>query len=191
MLATRSDDGKGHAGGPVGVAIRRGYEPGLVGRVGELHGRYYAEAWGSGAPFEILLVRELCAFMETYDAARDLVLTAHIGDALVGSISILGPHRNPDGAQLRFFIVDPAWHGHGAGKALLDAALAWCREQGYAKVFLWTVDGLPASRRLYEKAGFRVTQRCPDDRYTVARDNLRMELDWRRGEASGGRGNPF
>ena len=31
--------------------------------------------------------------------------------------------------------------------------------------------------RCYEKAGFRVTERVPDDRYTVHRDNLRFELD--------------
>jgi hypothetical protein len=29
---------------------------------------------------------------------------------------------------------------------------------------------------LYEKAGFRVTERCPDDLYTVHRDNLKMGL---------------
>ena len=41
-----------------GIEIRRGYEPGLIGRAAELHGRYYAEAWGSGAPFESLIARE-------------------------------------------------------------------------------------------------------------------------------------
>jgi len=180
MLATQQNQGEGRtpacpAG--AGVSIRNGYEPGLVGRVCELHGRYYATAWGAGAPFEILMAREFCEFLETYDPENDRVFSAHRGEDLVGSISILGPARNADGAQLRFFIVDPAWHGHGAGKALLQAALAWCRVRRFPKVFLWTVDGLPASRRLYEKAGFRVTERCPDDRYTVVRDNLKMELD--------------
>lgn len=158
------------------VEIRRGYEPGLIGRVGELHGRYYATAWGSGAPFEILLTREFCDFIESYEPAKDLVLSAHIGGVLVGSISMLGRKPGPGEAQLRFFIVDPAYHGWGAGKALLASALGWCRERGFLKVFLWTVDNLPQSRGLYEKAGFRVTERCIDDRYTVSRENLRMEL---------------
>jgi GNAT superfamily N-acetyltransferase len=159
-----------------GVLLRRGYEPGLVGRVAELHGRYYARAWGAGAPFELLIAREFIEFLEGYDPACDLVLAAHIGETLVGSISIIGRERSPDGVQLRFFIVDPDWHGRGAGKALLAAALAWCRKRRFPKVFLWTVDGLPQSRRLYEKAGFRVTERVPDDRYTVLRENLKMEL---------------
>lgn len=159
------------------VAIRCGYEPGVVGRVGELHGRYYAKAWGAGAPFEILATRDMCAFMEGYDPARDLMLGAYAGERLVGSVAILGRKQSPDGAQLRFFIVDPHWHGRGLGKALLDRALAWCRERGFGRVFLWTVDGLPASRRLYEKAGFRIVERVPDARYTVPRESLKMVLE--------------
>ncbi|EFL51621.1 GCN5-related N-acetyltransferase [Solidesulfovibrio fructosivorans JJ]] len=170
-------DGMGRVLAGGGVSIRSGYEPGIVGRVGELHGRYYATAWGAGAPFEILATRDMCAFIEGYDPERDLMLGAYSEGRMVGSIAILGRKPGPDGVQLRFFIVDPAWHGHGVGKALLHAALAWCRERGYGKVFLWTVDGLPASRRLYEKAGFRIVAREPDDRYTVLRDNLKMELD--------------
>jgi GNAT superfamily N-acetyltransferase len=166
----------GNSDSTANVEIHSGYEPGLIGRVGELHGRYYAAAWGSGAPFEILLTREFCDFIENYDSGTDLVLSAHIDGMLVGSISILGRSSETDGARLRFFIVDPAYQGQGAGKSLLATALDWCVERGFRKVFLWTVDNLPQSRGLYEKAGFRITQRCPDDRYTIPRDNLKMEL---------------
>jgi GNAT superfamily N-acetyltransferase len=159
-----------------GIEIRRGYEPGLIGRVGELHGRYYAVAWGSAAPFEILVTREFCEFIEHYDAEKDLVLSAHIDGVLAGSISMLGHDPSLDGVQLRFFIVDPNYHGRGAGKALLSAALEWCVERGFRKVFLWTVDNLPQSRGLYEKAGFRVTERCHDSRYTLPLDSLKFEL---------------
>jgi predicted N-acetyltransferase YhbS len=83
---------------------------------------------------------------------------------------------DPRRAQLRFVIVDPAWHGHGAGRALLEAALAWCRERGVETCFLWTVEGLPVSRAMYERAGFCVVERVEDARYTVPRVSLRMEL---------------
>jgi GNAT superfamily N-acetyltransferase len=159
-----------------GIEIHRGYEPGLIGRVGEIHGRYYAQAWGSGVPLELMMTREFCDFIEHYDPEQDLVLSAHIDGVLAGSISILGQKENSDGAQLRFFIVDPKYHGRGAGKMLLTEALAWCREQQIQKVFLWTVDHLPQSRALYERAGFRIIERLHDDRYTVAHDNLKMQL---------------
>lgn len=161
------------------MEIHQGYEPGLIGRVGELHGRYYAMAWNSGAPFEILIVREFCDFIEGYDPEKDLVLSAHIEGVMAGSISILGRNPGPDGVQLRFFLVDPPCHGLGIGKALLRQALAWCRERGFLNIFLWTVDNLPQSRGLYQEFGFRVVERCPDDRYTVHHDNLKMSLKLR------------
>ncbi len=89
---------------------------------------------------------------------------------------ILGQNPGPDGVQLRFFIVGPAYHGRGAGKALLGVALEWCCERGFRKVFLRTVDHLPRSRSLYEKAGFVIPERCPDNHYTVLLENLKMEL---------------
>ena len=104
------------------------------------------------------------------------MLSAHIDGVLVGSISILGQNPDPDGVQLRFFLVDPLYHGCGVGKALLSQALSWCRERGFSHIFLWTVDNLPQSRGLYEKFGFRVVERCPDDRYTLLHDNLKMAL---------------
>jgi GNAT superfamily N-acetyltransferase len=142
------------------IEIHRGYEPGLVGRVGELHGRHYATAWGSGAPFEILLTREFCDFIEHYQADKDLVLSAHIGGVLAGSISMVGRTPGPDAAQLRFFLVDPAYHGRGVGKALLFAALEWCRERRFRKIFLWTVDHLPQSRAC-RRRGCRPQARGP------------------------------
>jgi GNAT superfamily N-acetyltransferase len=173
-----------HELAPASVELRRGYEPGLIGRVGELHGRYYARTWGVGAAFEIMMLRDLCDFIELYDPDRDIVLSAYIGELLIGSISILGGKSGAGDAQLRFFLVDPKYHGLGAGRALLNGALEWCRERGFSRVFLWTVDHLPQSRQLYEKAGFRVTTRCTDTRYSATLESLRMECSLNRKAAS-------
>jgi GNAT superfamily N-acetyltransferase len=157
------------------IEIRSGYEPGVIGRIGELHGRYYAAAWGSGAAFEIQMLRELCDFVEAYDPLTDGLLTAHDGDVVVGSLVVMlapGSRR----ARLRFVIVDPGWQGRGIGKSLLHAALWWCRDRDVETCFLWTVEGLPASRRMYEAAGFRVVERVDDARYSVPLTSIRMEL---------------
>jgi GNAT superfamily N-acetyltransferase len=157
------------------IVVRSGYEPGIIGRIGELHGRYYATAWGSGAAFEMQVVRGLCDFIEAYDPRTHVLLTAHAGDVLIGSAAVLA-FPESGRAQLRYVIVDPAWQGRGAGRALLQAALAWCRARGVATCFLWTVEGLPASRTMYERAGFRAVERVDDARYTVPRTSVRMEL---------------
>jgi GNAT superfamily N-acetyltransferase len=157
------------------IDVRTGYLPGAIGRIGELHGRYYAVAWRSGAAFEIQMLRELCTFVEQYDPRHDLLLTAHVGDLLIGSTVVMGTPATGE-ARLRFVIVDPAYQGRGAGKAMLSAALTWCRAQEYKTVFLWTVDGLPASRAMYDGAGFRIVARVEDSRYSVPLTSLKMEL---------------
>ena len=162
------------------IAIRTGYRPGVIGRIGELHGRYYADAWGSGAAFEIQTIRALCAFFEE-DRGDRIFFTAHAGERLIGSLAVLqtGPAR----AQLRFVIVDPDYQGRRAGRTMLDAALEWCRQRGIASIFLWTVEGLPVSRAMYERAGFRVVERVDDARYSVALTSIRMELSLDAGAA--------
>jgi GNAT superfamily N-acetyltransferase len=157
------------------INVRTGYWPGAIGRIGELHGRYYAQTWGSGAPFEIQMLRELCTFVEQYDPQRDVLITAHIGELLIGSTVVIGTPAAGE-ARLRFVIVDPAYQGRGAGRAMLTAALTWCRAQRYKTVFLWTVDGLPASRAMYDHAGFRIVARVEDARYSVPLTSLKMEL---------------
>ena len=48
--------------------------------------------------------------------------------------------------------------GLGMGSALLNRALDFCRQQGYAHVFLWTVSAQESARALYKRAGLQITQ---------------------------------
>lgn len=167
-------------GGETGLVIRYGYIPGLVGWVSGMHGIYYAGAWGSGAPFEIQMAREFSDFIEQFEPEQDLVLTACLEGRIVGAIAILGRHSETGGVQLRFFIVDAGCQGRGVGSRLLADALQWCDDHGHFTVFLWTVDGLPQSRHLYEKNGFRIVERHWDERYTVPQQALKMVRDGKR-----------
>jgi hypothetical protein len=49
------------------VQIIRGYVPGSLGRVAELHGTYYHKDWGFGLFFEAKVAAELAAFLGRYD----------------------------------------------------------------------------------------------------------------------------
>ncbi len=154
-----------------------GYRPGYLGRIAALHGVYYAEAWGAGAEFEGMMAQELRELLGRYLPGRDLLLTAHHGGRLVGSIAVDGAQLERSGARLRWVIVDGDARGRGIGKALLRRALAFCAGAGFGRVYLWTVEGLPESFALYRGHGFRIVERVADDRYTVRRVNLRMERD--------------
>jgi len=141
--------------------LHRGYLPGCIGRIAELHASYYAAAVGFGVQFEAKVASELAAFCLACDPSRDGLWLAVEDGRVEGSIVIDGSHAAADGAHLRWFITSDALRGKGAGNALLDAAMRFCDDAGYGRVTLWTFDELHAARHLYEKHGFRLqlTQR--------------------------------
>lgn len=159
-------------------SIVRGYRPGCIGRVVELHGRYYAVHAGFGLAFETLVARELCEFCSRPDRARDGLWLAVQEERVEGSIAIDGARADTEGAHLRWFIVSDAVRGQGVGGALLEAAMAHCRDRGFDRVVLWTFEGLHAARHLYERAGFRLVHQQRGTRWGREVDEQRFE--WRR-----------
>ncbi len=138
--------------------LHLGYRPGCIGRIVEMHGRYYARTVGFGAHFEAKVATELSMFCLHYDATRDGLWLATSGDVIHGSIVIDGSHRVERSAHLRWFMVSDGSRGSGVGSLLLDAAMAFCRSRSYGKVHLWTFEELHAARHLYEKQGFRLAR---------------------------------
>ncbi len=159
------------------VTFMEGFRPGYLGRIAQMHGEYYAGALGTGAELEGLMARELAQFRDGYDPARDLLLTAHVEGVLAGCVALDGGQTEHPGVRLRWFLLDAAYQGRGIGSALLRRVLDARQAHGSGQVWLWTVEGLPQALHLYEKAGFRVVERFPDERYTVPLVNLRMEKD--------------
>ena len=134
--------------------LHSGYLPGCIGRIAELHARFYAAQAGFGLEFEAKVAAELARFCTCFDAARDGLWLALDGDEVLGSVAIDGAGASKEGAHLRWFIVADRLRGTCAGKRLLEAALGFCDQQRYPKVYLWTFDQLHAARHLYEKHGF-------------------------------------
>ena len=143
------------------ISIHRGYWPGCIGRITELHARFYAAQAGFGVFFESRVARELAAFCERYDEARDGLWLAMVEGQVEGALAIDGSHAATEGAHLRWFIASDRLRGSGAGSRLLVQALAFCDARRYGKAYLWTFEGLHAARHLYEKHGFRLVQQQP------------------------------
>lgn len=153
-----------------------GYWPGAIGAIAQLHGEYYSTLWTQGCSFEAKVARELAEFCEAYVPGRDLLLTAFLGERFVGSIAIDGSRSHEPGAHLRWFIVASEARGLRIGKELLSRGVDFARRTGLDRISLWTVEGLPASRALYDALGFQVVERFRDDRYSAELEVLRMEL---------------
>lgn len=138
--------------------LRFGYVPGCIGRIVELHGAYYAREAGFGVAFETKVAADLAAFCQRRAAGSDALWLAEHEGRIHGSIAIDASQYPESGAHLRWFIVSDEVRGQGVGTDLLEAALGFCKEHNYRKVYLWTFAGLHAARHLYEKRGFRLSR---------------------------------
>lgn len=157
--------------------IRRGYTPGAIGRVAELHGRYYAENWGFGLVFEAKVAREFAEFMTRFDENRDGLWTVVQEDRVEGAVAIDGIRGETEGAHLRWFILSASLRGKGFGRKLLETAVDFCAERGYNRVVLETFQGLHPARALYEQAGFRLMNQREGEQWGARVNEQRFELE--------------
>jgi GNAT superfamily N-acetyltransferase len=159
------------------VQIIRGYVPGSIGRVAELHGTYYHEHWGFGLFFEAKVATELAAFLGRYDEQKDSFWIALAKGRIEGSITIDGANSATDGAHLRWFILSNGLRGQGFGNQLISEAVGFCRSRGYGRVYLWTFEGLGAARHLYEKNSFRLVEQHEGSQWGRKVNEQRFELE--------------
>jgi GNAT superfamily N-acetyltransferase len=136
----------------------KGYVPGAIGRLAELHARYYSREWGFGLFFEAKVAAEMSSFLQRFDERRDGFWTVCRGSRVEGGVAIDGSEAVSKGAHLRWFILSEELRGMGLGHRLMDAAVRFCGGRRYESVYLWTFDGLQAARHLYEKFGFTLTE---------------------------------
>ncbi len=134
-----------------------GYIPGLIGRIAELHAKYYSKNWNFGQYFEIQVATKLSDFILNYDEEKECIFSLFIDGKVEGSISICRSEED-NAAHLRWFIISDKLRGTGAGNYLLSQVMTFLEKRNYNKVFLWTFKGLTSARHLYEKYGFKLTE---------------------------------
>ena len=149
--------------GPVHIVA--GYQPGVIGRVTEMHARFYARSVGFGQFFESQVAAGLAEFAARLDKPCNGLWAALSAGQIVGSVAVDGEDLGKEIAHLRWFIVDDGVRGAGLGRRLLAEALAFCDRKSFAAVHLWTFQGLDAARRLYEDAGFLLQQERPGSQW--------------------------
>ena len=165
--------------GDSSIRIRHQLQPGDFGMVVHLHGLIYAREYGLDTSFEPYVARPLA---DCILDGRGRVWIAEDADRIVGSIAMVDTGEGI--GQLRWFLLVPEVRGSGLGRRLLEAALAYGRERGFLRIFLWTFADLEGARRLYERAGFRVTETKTGLIWGAERTELRMEMEL---GAAGGR----
>ncbi len=158
------------------LTIHKDYIPGSIGRIVELHARYYNKLVGFGLPFEAKVARELSEFCERYDGECDGLWLALQDGNIEGAIAIDGAPAEQNGAHLRWFIASDKMRGTGVGTALLTSAMEFCVSKKYHRAYLWTFEGLGAARHLYEKLGFRLALEQRGTQWGAEVNEQRFEL---------------
>ncbi|GAA2022766.1 helix-turn-helix domain-containing GNAT family N-acetyltransferase [Catenulispora yoronensis] len=124
----------------------------------ERHGVLYAVERDFDETFEADVARIVADYAAGHDAEREAFWIAEAGGRRLGCVACV---RRPtddgvDTAQLRILLVEPAARGLGVGRRLVEECVEFARKAGYARMMLFTVDGLTAAHRIYRDLGFEI-----------------------------------
>ncbi|GAA1844609.1 GNAT family N-acetyltransferase [Asanoa iriomotensis] len=142
------------------ITVRPADRPGDLGWVVMAHGEVYDQQFGWNTDFEALVARIVADYAADQDPSREAAWIAEAGGERAGCVFLVADDE-PATAKLRILLVTPAARGLGIGTRLVDECLAFARRAGYRRVVLWTNDVLVSARRIYQAAGFTLTDEKP------------------------------
>lgn len=126
-------------------------------------------------PMEALLGEVTAAFVRHFKPGRDQCWIAERAGVMAGSVMLVDAG---DGvAKLRLLYVEPWARDLGIGGALVDRCIAFARDAGYTRIALWTHTVLTSARRIYDAAGFRLTETAMHHDFGRPEQGETWELD--------------
>lgn len=123
------------------------------------HGEIYASEFGWDTSFEALVCRIVADYAAGNDPSAEAAWVAERAGERVGCVFCV--RKDPQTAQLRILLVDPAARGAGLGHRLVDTCIEFARRAGYRRMLLWTNHPLVAARQIYLSRGFNLVEETP------------------------------
>ena len=143
----------------------RTHRPGDIGFIAHRHGILYFEQYGWNERFEALVSKITAEFIENYNPARERCWIAEYDGKFSGCAMVVQSEQPSMTAKLRLLLVEPSARGLGLGTRLLQECIRFAAEAGYQRIVLWTQSVLTPARRLYERAGFQITQKVDHESF--------------------------
>jgi GNAT superfamily N-acetyltransferase len=100
------------------------------------------------------------------------IFFALVGDEVVGTVAMI--RQNYESFELAKMAVSPNFQGYKIGDRLMEACIAYARDEGVPYIVLESNTKQFAAINLYRKFGFVETPLDPNSQFTRA--NIRMEL---------------
>jgi ribosomal protein S18 acetylase RimI-like enzyme len=155
------------------ITIRTELRPGDIGYIVYLHGLLYSREYQYGISFESYVAEGMAEFFRQYAPARNRVWICEHENRIIGFLLLMDRGA---AAQLRYFIISPAYRGIGLGKELMRLYMDFLNQSGFRSSYLWTTHELPAAAALYRKHGFRLTEEKPSTAFGKAVTEQKYEL---------------
>ena len=137
------------------ITIRTNLEPGDMGFVIFSHGELYKKEYNYGIAFEHYVAKGMREFYESYNPERSRVWVCEHHGKRIGFLLLMDRGKT---AQLRYFLIDPAYRGIGLGKKLMQLYMDFLKKKEYQSSYLWTTNELPTAASLYLRHGFQLVE---------------------------------
>jgi len=135
------------------IALRP-QRPGDLGWAIQRHGQVFSKEYDWDGTYETYVAAKAAGFLQR-DRVRERFWMAELDDDAAGCVMVW--EKSDNVAELCLLLVDPPCRGLGIGTRLVAEAAAFAKKAGYTKLTLSASHQLTAARRLFGKAGFRVT----------------------------------
>lgn len=113
--------------------------------------REYAQWLGIDLSFQSF-EKELLEIKKMYASPKGMILLCRLKDEYIACVAVRPNEEYV--AELKRMYVKPAFQQQGIGQELIQRALDFCKQAGYEKVRLDTLNTMTPAMRLYEKNGF-------------------------------------
>jgi ribosomal protein S18 acetylase RimI-like enzyme len=177
----RALDPAAPGGAAASHVVVRQHQPGDLGWIVDRHGALYRREYGLDERFEALVAQVAADFLARHDPRRERCWIAERDGERVGSVMLVAQSKRV--AKLRFLLVEPSARGLGLGGRLVDECVRFARQAGYRSITLWTMSALHAARRIYQAAGFQLTQEAANDLFPSGQLGQTWDLALGKGES--------